>query len=179
MAVSEPKDFNMSVRKIGHLHFFYTGPLGNWNRGGPFTDPITGIGFANTEQAFMWYKADFFKDEKMKNAIAAQPDPREAKELGRLVANYNDSAWEAVRFGFMVYVNYLKFSQNKDKRDYLLATGNEHLVEASPVDVIWGIGLDDKTDEKILRDPMQWKGRNLLGEALMKVRDMLNENPIP
>jgi ribA/ribD-fused uncharacterized protein len=168
----------MSVRKIGNYHFFYTGPLGNWNRGGPFIDPITKLSFANTEQAFMWYKADFFKDYLIRDAIAAQQDPKLAKDLGRRVANYNDAAWETVRFGFMVYVNYLKFAQNKDKREYLLATGDEHLVEASPVDVIWGIGMDDKTDEIILGDPWQWKGRNLLGEALMKVRGLLNENNI-
>lgn len=161
------------MKVIGNYVFFYTNYMSNFHKC-HFVDPATNIPFRTTEQAFMWYKADFFKDPNTRKALEDYAlSPQEAKGLGRLVANYSDPAWETVRFGFMTYANYLKFSQNEDLRVKLLATGDKILVEASPVDNIWGIGLAESEEDWILTDQKNWTGRNLLGEALMKVRSII------
>ena len=71
----------------------------------------------------------------------------------------------------MVAGNLAKFEQHDDLRDYLLGTGDRVLGEASPVDRVWGIGLS--RDDPAASDPSRWRGHNLLGFALMRVRDML------
>lgn len=137
-----------------------------------FKDPISGVEFSSSEQAFMWQKAKFFGDDSVRLALEVFDIlPREAKELGRQIANYDDKAWECVRVGFMIYVNLLKFGQNEDMKKQLLSTDRKVLVEASPHDKIWGVGLSE-TDAAILREDT-WKGRNLLGLSLMKVRQIL------
>ena len=147
--------------------------MSNWHRRG-FTDPLTNIAFGNSEAAFMWYKARFFGDAEAMDALKDTTlHPRESKDIGGRVRGYDEKAWECVRFGYMVYVNYLKFSQNQDLKEQLLATGDKILVEASPYDKIWGIGLAEGEPDEVLSDTKNWKGRNLLGEALMKVRDLL------
>jgi ribA/ribD-fused uncharacterized protein len=167
------KNRTLSMKIAGNYYFFYTNFLSNWHRQS-FIDPNTGIKFLTTEQAFMWYKADFFKDSSVRIELARFPiEPRTAKELGRLVRGYDEARWECVREAFMVYVNYLKYSQNPDLRQKLLDTGKLVLAEASPVDLIWGIGLGEKVEEAILINEKNWRGRNLLGKALMKVRVML------
>jgi ribA/ribD-fused uncharacterized protein len=98
-------------------------------------------------------------------------DPSVAKDLGREVRNYNDEQWSVVRFGYMVDVCFEKFKQNPHRLETLLSTGDRIIVEASPHDRVWGVGLH-WTDEKIL-DEKNWKGENLLGKALMRVRDGL------
>ena len=119
----------------------------------------------------MWYKADFFKDDNIRDQVLDEKDPKAAKELGRLVRGYHDKAWECVRLGYMAHVNLMKFSQNTEFADTLLGTGDRILVEASPYDKIWGVGL--AVDSPLITDKANWKGRNLLGEALMTVRSLL------
>jgi ribA/ribD-fused uncharacterized protein len=122
----------------------------------------------------MWYKAQFFNDF-ISQGLLATPDlhPRAAKQLGREIRNYDEQRWECVRQGFMVYVNYLKYSQNPDLGQKLLDTGKLILAEASPKDLIWGIGLDEKETDSVLINEKNWRGRNLLGKSLMKVRTLL------
>lgn len=155
--------------------YFYSGRevFSNWHTtpGQQFRCPIVALPFQNTEQAFMAYKAQFFGDEPTRAEIVMTPDPREAKTLGRKVRFYDDKAWECVRLGYMTYVNLLKYQQNPDFAAELLATGDRILVEASVPDRIWGVGLDE-SDPRIL-DSAQWRGRNLLGEALMTVRRLI------
>ena len=71
----------------------------------------------------------------------------------------------------MVKGNLHKFQQNEDLGKFLLATGDKVLVEASPVDAIWGIGLAQDHEDALL--PSKWRGPNLLGYALMTVRDLI------
>lgn len=159
------------ITTLTHV-FFYSGReiYSNWHTTpAQFVDPITGLTFDNTEQAFMWYKATFFSDVLIAAEAAATTDPRAVKELGRKVRGYNDKAWECVRLGYMTYVNYLKYSQNKDMGDVLKATGSRILVEASPYDGIWGI---KRTVEEAAAGAT-WQGRNLLGVALETVRALL------
>ncbi len=161
------------MKETENFIFFYTNWLSNFHIA-KFIDPNSGLPFDNTEQAFMWYKADFFKDGESRKALSIWSlHPKYAKQLGREVKNYNETTWECVRFGYMVYVNYLKYSQNPELRQKLLNTGNKELAEASPIDLIWGIGLSEKEDESKLINKSNWTGRNLLGESLMKVRSLL------
>src|SRR5208283_3214481 len=99
------------------------------------------ITFFNSEQAFMWEKAIFFGDMHMAEKIIKTPDPRENKSLGRQIKNFDADKWSAVSYDIMVAVNYEKFSQNPHFKTLLLETEDKVLVEASPYDKIWGIGL--------------------------------------
>lgn len=160
-----------------HVYFYGgTDIYSNWHKNSQsdvfqFHDPLADIGFHTTEAAFMYYKAWFFRDLAIAAKAATEKDPKEVKALGRQVRRYNDKAWQAVRYGYMVYVNYLKFSQNPEWAAELKATGNRILVEASPYDAVWGVLLDQY--DPLILDAKNWKGQNLLGKALMEVRSML------
>lgn len=97
--------------------------------------------------------------------------PGEAKELGRKVRNFDPGIWDSDSFALVVEGNFHKFSQHAALREYLLQTGERVIVEASPVDTIWGIEL--ASDSKDAEHPGRWKGKNLLGFALMEVRERL------
>ena len=107
------------------------------------------------------------------NQILAETDQMTIKRLGRLVKNYDDSVWTERCFQIVVDGNLAKFSQNDDLRQFLLGTGDKIIVEASPKDRIWGIGFDEFAPEAT--NPALWNGENLLGFALMEVRDRLME----
>lgn len=96
------------------------------------------------------------------------------KKLGRKACDYDDEVWKEKRFDVVVKGNIAKFSQNEKLLDSLLSTGDKILVEASPKDTVWGIGLDESSSEAI--QPLKWIGENLLGFALMEVRDILLTN---
>jgi ribA/ribD-fused uncharacterized protein len=164
------------MKKIGNYLFFYGGKDGiysNWYKT-KLCDIVHGIDFPNSEQAYMWHKARFFNDVKSQKLLENfNLHPREAKEIGRGISGYDELSWRAVRYGFMVLVNLDKFQDNKSLLEQLLATGNLTLVEASPVDKIWGIGLGLDTPDNILVDESKWQGQNLLGKALMEVRELL------
>ena len=137
----------------------------------PAAFQVDGIEYKTAEHFMMAQKARLFADEEIFQNIIQANHPNEAKALGRKVKNYQEDVWLKHRFDIVVQGNLAKFSQNAELKKYLLDTGNRVLVEASPVDKIWGIGLaaDDKNAEK----PLQWKGLNLLGFALMEVRKQL------
>lgn len=149
--------------------FFWRGPFSNWFTGAPFK--MDGISFVTTEQAFMWQKAMFFNDPATAAKILKTDSPKEAKDLGREVKGYDDAKWNDVRWRMMYHACRAKFEQNQEVRDQLFATGNRILVEASPYDKIWGIGMGE--DEPGVEDEANWKGLNLLGEVLTKLRDNL------
>ena len=132
-----------------------------------------GFTFHYAEQYMMAKKALLFGDYESFGKIMKTDSPANAKRYGRLVKNFNEYVWNRHRFDIVVEGNYLKFSQNKELGDYLLATGNAIIVEASPHDPIWGIGLS--SDDRDALDPFKWKGLNLLGFALMEVRKRLRE----
>lgn len=121
----------------------------------------------------MAQKAYVFGDKEVMTQILAETDQMTIKKLGRLVKNYDDNVWTEKRFQIVVEGNLAKFSQNEDLRHFLLSTGDKILVEASPKDTIWGIGFDEFAPEAT--NPALWNGENLLGFALMEVRDRLKE----
>lgn len=131
--------------------------------------------FYNSEAAFMYAKAAFFGDKIAMQKIIAKQAPYDVKEEGRKVTPFVKKDWDEVCYSFMVKVLREKFGQNPHLRSALLSTGNLILVEASPFDKIWGIGL--RPDNPLAMDPSKWKGMNLLGKALMQVRDELMNIP--
>lgn len=122
----------------------------------------------------MAQKAALFGDEPTRAKIMATSDPRKIKTLGRQVQNFNEQEWHANRFHIVVKGNLAKFSQNEEiKRILKIHTLDKILVEASPVDDIWGIGM--AKDNPAIIHPDLWRGQNLLGFALMEVRSILRQ----
>lgn len=137
---------------------------------------IAGQIFLTAEHYMMAEKAKLFNDEQNYQLILAVKSPAQAKALGREVKNFNDVVWQNNRFNIVVHANLAKFSQNPALKDFLLKTDQRILVEASPVDKVWGIGLAE--DHEFAKLPIKWRGLNLLGFALMKVRDQLKAERI-
>lgn len=130
-----------------------------------------GVKYLTAEHFMMAQKALLFNDQGAFEKIIKARTPGEAKKLGRAVKDFDDTVWVKKRFEIVVEANCLKFSQNKDLLDFLLNTGDRVIVEASPLDTIWGIGLAQ--DHQDIENPHLWKGLNLLGFALMEVRERL------
>ena len=130
-----------------------------------------GHSFQTTEQAFMWAKAQLFGDKDSARLILAEKNPAKAKELGRGVKGFNPTHWDINKEFLMYEVNLAKYSQFDDYKSVLLSTGEKRLVEVNGKDTIWGIGLY-ANDPRIL-DEKQWRGQNLLGKVLMRVREEL------
>jgi ribA/ribD-fused uncharacterized protein len=130
---------------------------------------IAGVVYSTAEHWMMASKARLFSDDGTLHAILESVDPKTAKALGREVKNFDDESWNENCRRLVTEGNIAKFSQNKELGDFLLATGDQVIVEASPYDRIWGIGL--KADDERAKHPDTWQGQNLLGFALMDVRD--------
>lgn len=149
--------------------FFYTGPFSQWKVCKFSTDE--GVIFTSAEQYMMYKKAKLFNDTKTAKMIMEATKPKDQKALGRLVKNFDKQKWDAVARDIVYNGNYHKFKQNPDLWRSLELTKGTTLVEASPTDRIWGIGLDAKDKRCLSRDT--WLGTNWLGEVLVKVRDDL------
>ena len=144
------------------------GYLSNWY---PSKFAVNGVVFSSMEQYMMYKKAECFGDKDTADKILATGDVAKIKNLGRLVANYNESRWNGVR-QIIVFEGLIeKFSQNENLKKLLKATGNSILAECAVRDRIWGIGLSMQDPDRLQID--KWKGQNLLGYALMRVRERL------
>jgi len=149
-----------------------TGPgTGPWvlTQWWPSPFDVEGVRYPTAEHWMMAAKARAFGDEQALRQILAAPGPEQAKQLGRGVRGFDSAAWAAVAYGVVVEGNRHKFAAGPE-RDYLVGTGADVLVEASPVDLIWGSGRGEEPSDLL---PSRWTGRNLLGFALMDVRDEL------
>jgi len=136
----------------------------------PFT--VDGMSYASAEHFMMAEKARLFDDLGTHALILAARTPAEAKALGRKTQGFNEQTWNDARFGIVVRANEAKFGQHPALREFLCGTGRHVLVEASPVDSIWGIGL--AADHADASRPAHWPGLNLLGFAVMEVRSRLS-----
>ncbi|WP_437222609.1 NADAR family protein [Planctomicrobium sp. SH661] len=125
--------------------------------------------YPTAEHWMMASKARLFDDTDTANRIVESSDPKIAKELGRTVSNFQQLVWQENARDLVMTGNLAKFSQNNDLGQFLVNTGETILVEASPNDRIWGIGL--KAEDERSMDPETWLGENWLGFALMNVRD--------
>ena len=144
------------------------GYLSNWY---PSKFAVNGVAFSSMEQYMMYKKSVYFGDKDTADKILSTDDVAKIKNLGRLVANYNESRWNGVR-QIIVFEGLIeKFSRNEDLKEQLKAMGNSILAECAVNDRIWGIGLSMKDPDRLEID--KWKGQNLLGYALMAVRERL------
>lgn len=133
---------------------------------------IDGITYNTAEQYMMASKARHFKDEETLAKILATGEPSRQKALGRQVKNFSVEEWSKVSRDYVRVANLAKFSDPVLKK-VLLDTGDREIVEASPYDKIWGIGLGVNDPRSL--DKSQWQGLNWLGEVLMQVRKELRE----
>ena len=145
------------------------GYLSNWYLA-DFT--LDGQRFSSLEQYMMYQKAQLFQDSKRAAQILATDNAGKIKALGRAVEHYDDIVWNGLR-QLIVYEGLLeKFAQNEELKEKLLATGDALLAECAMQDKIWGIGLSMKDERRFA--PEKWLGQNLLGFALMRVREKLS-----
>jgi ribA/ribD-fused uncharacterized protein len=155
------------MKRIGNITAFYSefDQFSNFFR---CEILINGIVFNCTEQAFMYTKAKYFKDEKKALQILAAEMPWLQKKLGREVRPFNKDAWDRVAPHFMNRIISDKLQQHAEIRKVLMKTDETIIVEASEYDLIWGAGVG--IDDPRIEDPKQWPGKNGLGEIFMKQR---------
>ena len=153
---------------MSEFHMFWGGPFSQWH---PSPFEIGGIKYNCTEQYMMAKKADLFGDDEIRSKIMDATNPKIQKRFGRNVRNFDIDQWNAISRDVVFRGNVAKFTQNLGLREYILGTGDEEIVEASPEDVIWGIGLG--ADDPDAYDKSKWRGTNWLGEVLMDVRKSL------
>ena len=140
-----------------------------WWEGHPFV--LEQTTYQTAEHYMMAQKASLFQDHGTRTEILQAKTPALAKKLGRKVANFDEAAWLEARWNIVVQGNLAKFSQHPELRTFLQNTGDRILVEASPFDRVWGIGMAATHEDA--ENPERWKGPNLLGFALMEVRRQL------
>ena len=134
---------------------------------------VNGITFSSMEQYMMYQKAVCFKDEEIAEKILATTDVAVIKALGRQVKGYNDGYWNGVR-QLLVYEGLKeKFTRNENLKKLLLDTEDSILAEGAVNDRIWGIGLSMKDSNRL--ESEKWRGQNLLGYAMMMVRNWIKE----
>ena len=164
--------------KIKYLHFWGHRPRPDGRVGAsclsqwwPSPFVVDGAAYATAEHWMMAGKARLFEDQDAERLILAARSPAQAKNMGRLVRGFDEQTWRRERFGIVVEGSVHKFAAHDDLRQFLLNTGDRVLVEASPVDRVWGIGL--AADDEAASAPERWRGPNLLGFALMAARERL------
>lgn len=164
--------------RVKYLHFWGHRPRPDGRIGAsclsqwwpaPFT--VDGVVYATAEHWMMAEKARLFEDAAAERAALAAGHPAEAKKAGRLVRGFDEATWARERFRIVVEGSVHKFGAHPELQAYLLGTGDRVLVEASPVDRVWGIGL--AASDEAAMDPERWRGPNLLGFALMEARERL------
>lgn len=146
--------------KEDYLSNFYIAPF-----------KFKGISFSCVEQFMMYSKARTFGDNEIAAKILLETDQKEIKNLGRKVSNYNDEVWAEKREKVVFIACREKFLQNPELKERFLLTDANIIVEASPYDKIWGVGLSE--DDPLILDSKNWRGQNKLGNVLMAVRDYL------
>ena len=145
-------------------------PFSQWSAHG---FEIEGVFYLTAEHYMMAEKARIFGDREKQDQIIAAPSPEEAKALGRQVRGFDENLWQQCRLDVVVRGNCAKFGGSPLLRAVLLGTGSRVLAEASRTDLVWGIGWSERDWQA--RHPTEWRGQNLLGFALMRVRDELRE----
>ena len=141
-------------------------PFSQWH---PSDFTLEGIQFNCAEQYMMYKKAQLFEDKQIAEQILLTKKPRDQKALGRRVRNFDSDTWNNHCKQIVYEANHAKFTQNEALKEALLATTGTELVEASPYDKIWGIGLT--AEDPDAQDRSKWQGTNWLGEILTQVRE--------
>lgn len=162
------KKERQTFRETDKAVYFWGGPLSQWKRC-LFTDNEKN--YTSAEQYMMRAKALLFKDTRIADLILSTNDPKEVKALGREISGFSEDLWNQHKLNIVIQGNILKFSQDETLKKTLLDTGDKLLVEGSPYDVVWGVGLE--WSDPAIEDEKNWRGQNLLGVALMEVRRQL------
>jgi ribA/ribD-fused uncharacterized protein len=156
------------MRVTDKFVFFWNGIYSQWHSA-PMT--IGKIEYNSCEQYMMHQKALLFGDDEIAELIMQEENPREQKKYGRMIRGFDKATWDKNCLAIVYEGNLAKFSQNEDLKAALLLTGDRIMVEASPLDNIWGIGLDENAEG--IEDPSFWLGLNLLGQAITLVKGQL------
>lgn len=182
--INDLKDACNAGEKLKYLFFWGHTPsadgqiteacLSQW---WPCRFEVDGIEYSCTEQFMMAEKARMFEDKEMLAKIMEASHPKEMKAYGRAVRGFDKDRWDSQCYDIVKRGNLAKFSQNPDLLEFLKGTRRRILVEASPRDRIWGIGMGKNNPDAL--NPLKWRGTNLLGFALTEVRDMLLSSPLP
>jgi len=159
-----------SVTETDKYVFFWSGWPSQWH---PSKFEVDGIVYTCAEQMMMAEKARLFKDEKTLQKILESTKPAQQKSLGRKVKGFTEEKWLEHREDIVTRVSYYKYKNNAKLKKKLLDTGDKILVEASPKDAIWGIGI--AVDRALVTPPEKWTGLNLLGKSLMSARQRIRE----
>ncbi len=158
------------IREQRRFTFFWRqeSPFSQWH---PVEFVVKGQRFMCAEQYMMHGKAVLFGDAQVAERILASSSPKMHKALGRKVSGFDEKRWVQERERIVYEGNHAKFTQNADLLQLLLATAGTELVEASPTDRVWGVGLSE--EDPRIHDPAQWRGQNLLGKVLTRLREDL------
>ncbi|MCT9080571.1 NADAR family protein [Streptomyces fulvoviolaceus] len=166
--------------RVKYLHFWGHRPRPDGRVGAsclsqwwPSPFVVEGVAYATAEHWMMAGKARLFEDAEAERRVLAAGSPAQAKNIGRLVRRFDEAIWERERFRIVVEGSVHKFAADPRLREFLLGTGERVLVEASPMDRVWGIGL--AADDERAAHPERWRGPNLLGFALMEARERLRD----
>lgn len=149
------------------LLLFYGGPFSQWCQS-PMT--IDGVWYGCAEQYMMAQKARIFGDDHALKLIMDTDSPQRQKAIGRRVKDYSDERWHPFARDVVRTASLHKF-KHPMFRWHLTQTGDAAIVEASPTDVVWGIGLAE--NDPLARRRSAWRGTNWLGQVLMEVRDLV------
>ncbi len=157
------------MKETNDLYLFWRHQFGQWTKRDMID--IDGAVYNCCEQFMMAKKALLFNDQVTLAKIMATDSAKEQQALGREVENFNAKHWDENKYGIVWFANYLKFTQHTDLAERLLATENKTLAEASPYDLVWGIGFEAEDEQALNQE--SWQGQNLLGKVLMSVREAL------
>ena len=172
-AMGPPSSEQAPTRNAPEEFTFFYGKQSPFSQFHPASFRIDGVKYSCAEQYMMHQKALKFGDEKQARLIMKETNPARIKNMGRLVKGFDRTTWNAMSFKIVRRGSRAKFSQNADLKRKLLATAGRTLVETSPFDVRWGIGLGPKHPYAKKRG--KWRGENLLGQILTDLRDEMLE----
>ena len=158
------------MRETEKFIFFFTEKdwLSQWY---PSKLIVHGITFPTAEHFMMYRKAMTFEDFKSAEKVLKAKTPKDAKAIGRKVKNFTPDYWDTIKESVVIQGSIQKFNQNLELKNRLLSTGNKVLVEASPYDKVWGIGISQYHLDAVY--PNHWRGQNLLGKCLMEARSII------
>ena len=155
--------------RITNTHiYFWNGVYSQWSKS-IFTED--GVTYPNAEQYMMQKKAEVFGATDILDQMKKTSDPRVVKGLGRKIKNFDDAIWDKHKMKIVTQAQILKFTQNPLLLEQLLEDRDRVIVEASPVDRVWGIGLHYDNDEVL--NESNWNGQNLLGKCIMEAREQI------
>lgn len=137
----------------------------------PFS--VNEIVYKSAGHWMMARKALLFGDREAFKRIIEADRFEEVRSVSHIINNFDEATWGERKYDIVREGNFHKFNQSKKLRECLLNTGTAVLAEANPVDNVWGIGLSH--DSRNAKDPYAWKGLNLLGFALMEIREYLRQ----